>query len=72
MRAVVIAGVGRHADSLGNRGTYSTPGMQWMSVGSGVEHAEAGGTPAGQNTTGFQVDVFCGKVWAACISQCRL
>jgi redox-sensitive bicupin YhaK (pirin superfamily) len=47
--------VGRHADSLGNRGTYSTPGMQWMSVGSGVEHAEAGGTPAGHNTTGFQL-----------------
>lgn len=48
-------GVGRHADSLGNRGTYRTPGMQWISVGSGIEHAEGGGTPAGQYTTGFQI-----------------
>lgn len=48
-------GVGRHADSLGNRGEYATPGMQWISVGSGIEHAEGGGTPAGQPTTGFQI-----------------
>lgn len=48
-------GVGRHADSLGNRETYATPGMQWISVGSGIEHAEGGGTPAGQNQTGFQI-----------------
>ena len=48
-------GVGRHADSLGNRETFSAPGMQWCSVGSGIEHAEAGGTPAGQNTAGFQI-----------------
>ena len=47
--------MGRHADSLGNRETFSAPGMQWCSVGSGIEHAEAGGTPAGQNTTGFQL-----------------
>ena len=33
-------GVGRHGDSLGNRETFETPGMQWISVGSGVEHAE--------------------------------
>jgi redox-sensitive bicupin YhaK (pirin superfamily) len=31
------SGTGRHADSLGNRETYETPGMQWMSTGSGVE-----------------------------------
>lgn len=48
-------GVGRHADSLGNRGEYATPGMQWISVGSGIEHAEGGGTPLGQKTTGFQI-----------------
>ena len=30
-------------------------GMQWVSVGSGIEHAEGGGTPAGENTTGFQL-----------------
>jgi len=47
--------VGRHADSLGNRELFSGPGMQWCSVGSGIEHAEAGGTPAGGNTTGFQL-----------------
>ncbi len=49
-------GVGRHADSLGNRETFNTPGVQWCSVGSGIEHAEAGGTPEGMNETGFQVD----------------
>ena len=48
-------GVGRHADSMGNREEYATPGMQWISVGSGIEHAEGGGTPEGQNTTGFQL-----------------
>jgi redox-sensitive bicupin YhaK (pirin superfamily) len=48
-------GVGRHADSLGNRGEYATPGMQWISVGSGIEHAEGGGTPAGEKITGFQI-----------------
>lgn len=51
----LIEGVGRHADSLGNRGEYSSPGMQWISVGSGIEHAEGGGTPAGEYTTGFQI-----------------
>lgn len=67
-------GIGRHADSLGNRGTFSSPGMQWISVvslflsmvvkpfqlnlllqGSGIEHAESGGTPAGENLQGFQI-----------------
>jgi redox-sensitive bicupin YhaK (pirin superfamily) len=48
-------GIGRHADSMGNRETFSAPGMQWCSVGSGIEHAEGGGTPAGDNTTGFQI-----------------
>ena len=32
-------GLGRHGDSLGHRETYETPGIQWMSCGSGVEHA---------------------------------
>jgi redox-sensitive bicupin YhaK (pirin superfamily) len=48
-------GVGRHADSMGNRGEYATPGMQWISVGSGIEHAEGGGTPEDQSTSGFQI-----------------
>lgn len=48
-------GIGRHADSLGNREVFTSPGVQWCSVGSGIEHAEAGGTPAGHNTTGFQI-----------------
>lgn len=51
----IVEGVGRHADSMGNRETFPSPGMQWCSTGSGIEHAEAGGTPAGQNTTGFQI-----------------
>jgi len=49
------SGKGRHGDSLGNRETFETPGMQWMSVGSGVEHAEGGGTPAGEVQQGFQI-----------------
>jgi redox-sensitive bicupin YhaK (pirin superfamily) len=48
-------GTGRHADSLGNRGEFASPGMQWISVGSGIEHAEGGGTPAGEYQDGFQI-----------------
>uniref|UniRef100_A0A0G4IFC9 Pirin N-terminal domain-containing protein n=1 Tax=Chromera velia CCMP2878 TaxID=1169474 RepID=A0A0G4IFC9_9ALVE len=48
-------GVGRHADSLGNRETFRTPGMQWMNCGSGVEHAEGGGNPKGTPSEGFQI-----------------
>ena len=48
-------GTGRHADSLGNRETFSTPGMQWMSVGSGVEHAEGGANEKGEFVQGFQI-----------------
>ena len=29
--------------------------MQWISVGSGIEHAEGGGAPVGQTTAGFQI-----------------
>ena len=49
------SGTGRHGDSLGNRETYETPGMQWMSTGSGVEHAEGGGNEKGQVVQGFQI-----------------
>jgi len=49
------SGVGRHGDSMGNRETYATPGMQWISCGSGIEHAESGGTPAGEMVKGFQI-----------------
>jgi len=48
-------GTGRHGDSLGNRGTFSTPGMQWMSVGSGVQHAEGGANEKGDEVQGFQI-----------------
>ena len=56
----MLEGKGRHADSMGNREEFDAPGMQWCSVGSGIEHAEAGGTLAGENTTGFQVSVVSG------------
>ena len=49
------SGTGRHGDSLGNRETFATPGMQWMSTGSGVEHAEGGATAAGTRVQGFQI-----------------
>lgn len=48
-------GRGRHADSLGNRSEFASPGFQWCSVGSGIEHAEGGGTPAGSAMHGFQI-----------------
>jgi len=51
----MVEGGGRHADSLGNRETFEAPGFQWLSVGSGIEHAEGGGTPLGQRTHGFQL-----------------
>lgn len=51
----IRTGVGRHADSLGNRETFDSPGMQWMSVGSGVEHAEGGGNEVGTQVQGFQI-----------------
>lgn len=51
----MVEGNGRHADSMGNRETFGSPGFQWMSVGSGIEHAEGGGTPKGQRTHGFQI-----------------
>jgi redox-sensitive bicupin YhaK (pirin superfamily) len=51
----LIEGIGRHADSLGNREEFTAPGMQWCAAGSGIEHAEGGGTPLGENQTGFQI-----------------
>ena len=51
----IRTGMGRHADSLGNRETFDSPGMQWMSVGSGVEHAEGGGNEVGTHVQGFQI-----------------
>lgn len=48
-------GRGRHGDSLGNRETYGTPGMQWVRTGSGVEHAEGGATIEGDRVQGFQI-----------------
>jgi len=49
------SGSGRHGDSMGNRGTFATPGMQWMSTGSGVEHAEGGANERGTKVQGFQI-----------------
>eukprot|EP00927_Polykrikos_kofoidii_P066382 TRINITY_DN61994_c0_g1_i1.p1 TRINITY_DN61994_c0_g1~~TRINITY_DN61994_c0_g1_i1.p1 ORF type:complete len:341 (+),score=45.49 TRINITY_DN61994_c0_g1_i1:54-1025(+) len=51
----IIEGKGRHADSMGNRETFDSPGFQWISVGSGIEHAEGGGTPKGDRCHGFQI-----------------
>lgn len=49
-------GGGRHGDSMGNRETFESPGIQWISAGSGIEHAEGGGTVvAGQERAGFQI-----------------
>ena len=48
-------GTGRHADSLGNRETFETPGLQWIMAGSGIEHAEGGGTSADMEQCGFQI-----------------
>ena len=38
---------------MGNRGEFATPGMQWISVGSGIEHAEGGATD--ELSAGFQI-----------------
>jgi len=48
-------GIGRHTDSMGNRETFATPGLQWIMAGSGIEHAEGGGTPENVNQMGFQI-----------------
>ena len=40
---------------MGNREIFATPGMQWVSCGSGIEHAEGGATPKGETTAGFQI-----------------
>jgi len=49
----MVEGFGRHADSMGNRSSFPAPGMQWITAGSGIEHAEAGGTPKGATEHGF-------------------
>jgi len=51
----MVAGNGRHADSMGNRSTFDSPGVQWISAGSGIEHAEGGGNAAGVTAEGFQM-----------------
>jgi redox-sensitive bicupin YhaK (pirin superfamily) len=48
-------GRGRHGDSLGHREVYESPGMQWMSTGSGVYHAEGGANKKGERMQGFQI-----------------
>jgi len=51
----MVQGRARHADSMGNRATVMAPGMQWMQAGSGIEHAEGGGSPKGEIGHGFQI-----------------
>lgn len=51
----IVAGSGRHADSMGNRAVFAAPGVQCLSAGSGIEHAEGGGTPRGELEEGFQL-----------------
>lgn len=58
-------GRGRHADSLGNREEFDSPGFQWISVGSGIEHAEGGGTEKGERQHGFQIWLNVPKVHKA-------
>jgi len=58
-------GRGRHADSLGNREEFDSPGFQWISVGSGIEHAEGGGTAKGDRQHGFQIWLNVPKVHKA-------
>ncbi|OQR85219.1 hypothetical protein THRCLA_10734, partial [Thraustotheca clavata] len=48
-------GRGRHGDSMGNREEFPSPGMQWISCGSGIEHAEGGANEAGEVEEGFQI-----------------
>jgi len=48
-------GRGSHADSLGNVAIVRPGGVQWMRSGSGIEHAEGGGNPVGNNKHGFQL-----------------
>jgi hypothetical protein len=45
----------RHGDSMGNRECFPAPAIQWCNAGSGIEHAEGGGTEAGQIDEGFQI-----------------
>ena len=51
----MVEGHCRHADSMGNRESFPGPAMQWTSAGSGIEHAEGGGTPEGEVNHGFQI-----------------
>ena len=37
----------------GPRETFATPGMQWISVGSGIYHAEGGGNERGEVERGY-------------------
>jgi len=60
----MVEGKGRHADSLGNRETFDSPGFQWLSVGSGIEHAEGGGTPKVRCSIPFKYGYVCQlQIW---------
>lgn len=48
-------GRGRHADSLGNRSDFASPGFQWTSVGDGIMHAEGGSELEGERHHSFQI-----------------
>ena len=53
--SVIKEGRGAHADSMGNIEVVRPGGIQWMRTGSGVEHAEGGGSPVGAAKHGFQL-----------------
>lgn len=51
----VLSGSVEHGDSLGNSGTLTAGGVQWMTAGSGIMHQETPkGSPTGQ-MHGFQL-----------------
>jgi quercetin 2,3-dioxygenase len=51
----VLAGDVEHADSLGNRGTIGTGGVQWMTAGSGIIHQEMPKGDSQGRMWGFQL-----------------
>ena len=60
-------GKGRHGDSLGHREIYESPGMQWMSTGSGVYHAEGGANAPGERMQGYVCSSYVGMVKRCCL-----
>ncbi len=51
----LITGAFLHQDSVGNRGTISNGGTQWMTAGRGIIHSEMPRQSAGQDLWGLQL-----------------